>query len=73
MKGNIDTVPSIKEKEDAQTHINLMIQECNIMGTNDFEIPALRGLLEKLNKDEISPEEATKEATSIRYGKQEYR
>ncbi len=62
-----------KEKEAAKNHIGLMMQECSVMGTNDSELPALQKLLARLDKNEVSPEEAMAHATSIRYSKQEYR
>lgn len=72
MKERIATIPG-KEKQEALDHINLMMQECSIMGANDYEIPALQKLVEQLKSDKITPEEAAVQATKIRYSKQEYR
>ena len=73
-KGINTTVENkIKEKTEAQNHINIMMQECAVMGTNDYEIPALKKLLEDLKADKLTPEEATIKATQIRFSKQEYR
>jgi hypothetical protein len=69
-KGVLEKAP---QKEDAKAHIQLMMQECAVMGTNDFEIPALVRLIKRLDALDITPEEAMSEAEKIRYSKQEYR
>lgn len=47
-------------------------QEVAIMGSNDYEIPALNKLIERLKKGEISSGDAIAQATKIRDSKQDY-
>lgn len=47
-------------------------QEVAVMGSNDYEIPALNKLIERLKKGEISPEKALADAKEIRSSKQDY-
>lgn len=47
-------------------------QEAYMMGANDYEIPALDGIIEKLEKRELSSEDALKEAQTIIGRKADY-
>jgi len=42
------------------------------MEANDFEIPHLKNLIERLKKGECSPEDALKETASVKNSKQDY-
>ncbi len=59
-------------KEEAITEVGLIRQNVHTMGANDYEIPALRHILEDLEKGEIEPEQAIKQAQEIMYSKQDY-
>lgn len=59
-------------KEQAVFIIGELIQQVNIMGANDFEIPTLNTLLESLNAGECTPEEAIEIAHNIRNRKADY-
>jgi hypothetical protein len=58
--------------EDAINTIMAIQQEVAIMGSNDYEIPALNKLIEHLKKGEISSGDAIAQATKIRDSKQDY-
>ena len=59
-------------KDEAMAAIEIIIGECSQMGANDFEIPALRGLEDQVRDGTIEPEEAVRQAESIRAAKQDY-
>lgn len=59
-----------KEKKDAEIFIRIKMQDCNIMGNNDYELPTLERLIEQVKNDEVSPEEAKKTAQQIFDAKQ---
>lgn len=65
---NIDS--SLTEQTIAK--IKVIENEVNVMGANDFEIPALENLIKSLEKKECTPEDAIKQAINIRDTKQDY-
>lgn len=59
-------------KEETIKEIMIIRQEVAIMGSNDYEIPALDGLIESLKKGEVLSKDALAEAIKIRNSKQDY-
>ena len=70
MEGNIETKSDQVKK--AKMEILAIQGEVSLMGANDYEIPALNNIIERLEKGECSPAEALKEAYQIRSSKQDY-
>ena len=69
MREGGEGVPKTPEQE-AIDYIGSVIQNCYMLGANDFELPTLRGLQDKVRTKEISPEEARKLASEIEDRKQ---
>ena len=69
-------VQAPKQEEDpkkrALNHIEMIRQQCAVMGFNDSEWGRLDEIRNKLNEDQISPEEAETQADAIFAGKQDY-
>jgi len=59
-------------KEQAASEIRMIMQECYMMGANDYEIPTLKQLEEDVREGEIDPEEGIKRAREILGSKQDY-
>jgi len=60
------------QKEEAISEIMRIRQEVYMMGGNDFEIPYIDDLLERLKNGECTPEFAIEEASNIRGSKSNY-
>lgn len=56
----------------AIVHIQAKMQECSVMGANDYEMPALERLIQQVQTKRISPWEAIMQADGIRDSKQDY-
>jgi len=58
--------------EEAVASIGLIIQECSVMGANDYELPELMRLQAAVKNQEIDPDQAISRAEAIRAAKQDY-
>lgn len=58
--------------QEALNELNALRQEVYMMGANDYEIPAIDELIQKLEKGECTPEEALSQAESIKSKKADY-
>ncbi len=58
--------------EEAIATIKMLMQEANVMGFNDSEIPSLQELIDKLEKKQCTPQWATEQARTILASKQDY-
>ena len=58
--------------EEAAAAIGLIIQECSVMGANDYELPELMRLQAAVKNQEIDPAEAISRAEAIKASKQDY-
>jgi len=67
---HIETTPLTKDS--AFTSIEEIRQRIALMGANDSEFGSLDQIIEKMEKDELAPEEAMTEANLILNGKQDY-
>ena len=59
-------------RHDVEAQIFEIINQANIMGANDTEIPELRDLIDSLHKNTITPEKALARAQAILNSKQDY-
>jgi len=64
--------PENNSKQSVEFKIRGILQDVAVMGANDYEIPAINAVLEKLQSDEYSPEEALEKAQKIIEGKADY-
>lgn len=67
---NLEIAP--KTKAEAIAAIAFIMQECSAMGANDSELPDLTRLIESVRNDEIDPDEAIRQAESIKASKMDY-
>jgi hypothetical protein len=68
----MENLNPINNIESAKNEIEAIRQEIYMMGANDYEIPAIDKLIERLERNECSPEEALKKALTIKGGKADY-
>lgn len=70
---NMELPEKILSKEEAIAEIGVYMQEANLMGGNDTEIPALMDLTKRVKSGEYKDlNKAVEEAKAIRYSKQDY-
>lgn len=67
-----ERIESQRVEETPEDVIMMIRQEVYMMGANDYEIPELDRLLEKLRKGEIKPKDALAQARAIQARKQDY-
>ncbi len=70
MEGNIE--PKVHTKESVEMEILNIRDQVAMRGGNDHEIPTLNQLVEKLQKGDILPEIALKQAYALLSRKQDY-
>lgn len=58
--------PQDNRKTDVRNEIIAIYGEIAAMGGNDFELPAIEGILLRLEKGECSPEDALRQVYEIR-------
>lgn len=61
-----------RDKEFIKGEIEIIRQNVALMGANDIEMSELEKILDLLDKDEIDPEEALRQAIIIENRKQNY-
>lgn len=69
-ESHLETEP--KTKEEAVMAITIIKQECQNLGANDYEIPALDELIQAVENDEIDPWEAIIRAEAVKASKMVY-
>jgi hypothetical protein len=72
---SITSISSVEEMSDievAESKISALKHEIAVMGANDYEFPAIEGILRALKAGEISPDDAVSQVYEIRASKQDY-
>lgn len=64
--------PDTMSISEAHAQIRVLMQEIQIMGGNDSEMPTILGILRSLEKGALSPTEAVQMVSDMRAGKQDY-
>lgn len=73
-EGGPDQAPPAEQDPKAKAfgHIEMVRQQCAVMGFNDTEWGQLDEIKRQLEEDEISPEEAQMKADGVFNSKQDY-
>jgi len=58
--------------EDVVAEIGMIMQQVNVLGANDHELPTLRRILDSFRGGEIGPEDALAQAREVLESKQDY-
>ncbi len=67
-----EQIQTIDDSGKVVSEIMSIMQELSAMGANDYEIPALEQLVNRLQRKEILPQDAIKKARMIHDQKQDY-
>jgi uncharacterized membrane protein YjjP (DUF1212 family) len=71
MNKGIDSAPD--PIEEARMFVMNILDQCNVLGANTDEFEKIQEIVQKLKVQEISPEEAKKQAQEIYESKMQYR